>query len=68
MAVPKRKTSKSRRNMRRSHSALKEVTTTHCGNCGEITFPHHMCGACGHYKGRWVMKMTAQKDEEENEV
>ena len=34
MAVPKKKTSKSRRNMRRSHHALKPSVYTECPNCG----------------------------------
>ncbi len=56
MAVPKRKTSKSVRNMRRSHHALKPVNSVECANCGEPKKPHHVCKACGHYKGRSVVK------------
>ncbi|OIQ93103.1 50S ribosomal protein L32 [mine drainage metagenome] len=55
MAVPKKKTSKSRRNMRRSHDALKSVGHMECPNCGEPKLPHHVCGACGHYDGREVV-------------
>jgi large subunit ribosomal protein L32 len=55
MAVPKKKTSKSRRNMRRSHHALKTTARVECKNCGELTRPHHVCGACGHYDGREVV-------------
>ena len=54
MAVPKRKTSKSVRNMRRSHHALKAVGTSECANCGEIKRPHHVCGSCGYYDSRQV--------------
>ena len=57
MAVPKRKTSPSRRNMRRSHHALTAVTSQECPNCGELKLPHNMCGACGHYKDRVVLEM-----------
>ncbi len=49
MAVPKRKTSPSRRNMRRSHHALTAGAHGHCSNCGEPKRPHHVCGSCGHY-------------------
>ena len=59
MAVPKKKTSQSRRNMRRSHHALGAVTVIECPNCGEVKLPHHVCGSCGHYDGREV---TAQAD------
>lgn len=54
MAVPKRKTSKSRRNMRRSHHALKAQNVMECANCGEAKRPHHVCGHCGYYDGRQV--------------
>ena len=36
MAVPKRKTSPSKRNMRRSHDALKPTQYQECPNCGEL--------------------------------
>jgi large subunit ribosomal protein L32 len=55
MAVPKKKTSKSRRNMRRAHHALGVKTGAECKNCGEVKLPHHVCGACGHYDGREVV-------------
>lgn len=54
MAVPKKKTSKSRRDKRRSHHALGAKNAAECQNCGEIKLPHHVCGACGHYDGREV--------------
>jgi large subunit ribosomal protein L32 len=55
MAVPKRKTSPSKRNMRRSHHALAGEARGECGNCGELKRPHHVCPACGHYDGREVV-------------
>ncbi len=55
MAVPKRKTSPSRRNMRRSHHALKPVSVMECPNCGELKLPHHVCPACGFYDGREIL-------------
>lgn len=54
MAVPKKKTSQSRRDMRRSHHALKPENSGECRNCGELKRPHHVCPSCGHYKGRQV--------------
>ena len=60
MAVPKRKVSPSRRNMRRAHDALKTSAHLECSNCGELKRPHHICGACGHYDGREVV---AAKDD-----
>ena len=58
MAVPKKKTSKSRRNMRRSHDGLRGSAYAECKNCGELKRPHHMCAACGHYDGREVVTRT----------
>jgi large subunit ribosomal protein L32 len=55
MAVPKKKTSKSRRNMRRSHDALTGSAYVECSNCGELARPHHVCSSCGHYDGREVV-------------
>ncbi len=55
MAVPKRKTSPSKRNMRRSHDALKPTPYQECANCGELKLPHNLCQSCGHYNGRPVV-------------
>jgi large subunit ribosomal protein L32 len=60
MAVPKKKTSKSRRNMRRSHHALSAATYAECSNCGEMKRPHHVCGSCGHYGEREVVTVAAE--------
>lgn len=58
MAVPKSKISKSRRNMRRAHDALKASAYNECPNCGELKRPHHVCGACGHYDDREVVEVA----------
>jgi large subunit ribosomal protein L32 len=55
MAVPKRKTTPSRRGMRRAHDAMRIVASTECPNCGSNRLPHHVCPSCGHYKGRFVL-------------
>lgn len=59
MAVPKRKVSRSRRNMRRAHHALKAAAYAECPNCGELKRPHHLCEACGSYDGREVVETEA---------
>jgi large subunit ribosomal protein L32 len=59
MAVPKKKTSKSRRDMRRAHDGLKPTVVAECPNCGEMKRPHHVCGSCGHYDGREVTAQVA---------
>ncbi|MBW8310166.1 MAG: 50S ribosomal protein L32 [Candidatus Paracaedibacteraceae bacterium] len=63
MAVPKKKTSQSRRNMRRSHHALKPVNVNECSNCGSRKLPHHICPSCGHYNGRQVISQAAAVDD-----
>ncbi len=60
MPVPKRKTSKSKRNMRRAQQKINEITLSKCPSCGEPKKPHHMCLACGTYKGRTII----QKDDD----
>ncbi len=55
MAVPKRKTTPSRRGMLRSHDALTPAAFHACPNCGELKRPHNLCTACGHYNGREVI-------------
>jgi large subunit ribosomal protein L32 len=60
MAVPKKKVSPSRRNMRRSHDALAAASYSECPNCGELKRPHHICGACGYYDGREVVAKAVQ--------
>ena len=59
MAVPKRKTSPSRRGMRRAHDALTLPTHNECANCGELKRPHHVCGHCGYYDVREVLSKPA---------
>ncbi|MBP2230366.1 50S ribosomal protein L32 [Azospirillum agricola] len=56
MAVPKKKTSKSRRNMRRSHHALPTAAYNECPSCGELKRPHNICGSCGQYDKREVIQ------------
>ncbi|MDF1720065.1 MAG: 50S ribosomal protein L32 [Minwuia sp.] len=56
MAVPKKKISTSRRGQRRSHDSLNATSANECPKCGEMKLPHHVCGACGHYKEREVFE------------
>jgi large subunit ribosomal protein L32 len=56
MAVPKRKTSKSKRDMRRSHYKADAPALTECPECGEARKPHHACPSCGSYRGRTVVE------------
>lgn len=56
MAVPKRKTSKARRDKRRSHDGLRAPATSTCPQCGAPKVPHRVCASCGSYKGRTIIE------------
>jgi large subunit ribosomal protein L32 len=64
MAVPKKKTSKSKRNMRRSHHALNKINAVENATTGELTLPHHI-SLDGHYRGRDVFVAPAEVEEAE---
>lgn len=57
MAVPTKKVSKSRRNMRRAHDALKTPTYVEDQTTGEYHRPHHVDMKTGFYKGRQVIEV-----------
>jgi large subunit ribosomal protein L32 len=56
MAVPKRKTSPSRRGMRRSADALKRPTYVEDKESGELRRPHHVDLKTGKYRGRQILQ------------
>jgi large subunit ribosomal protein L32 len=60
MPVPKRRTSRSKRDKRRAHDALGAGSRSVCPQCGAPKRPHHVCTGCGTYRGREVV----QTDEE----
>jgi large subunit ribosomal protein L32 len=57
MIVPKRRTSKARKNKRRSHDALARPAQATCSQCGEPKAPHRVCGSCGFYRDRTVLEI-----------
>jgi len=54
MAVPKRKTSKSRRDKRRATHSIDAPRLAVCPRCGQPTRPHRMCPTCQTYRGREI--------------
>lgn len=60
MAVPKRRTTRSRRDMRRSHHALPTPSRSACPRCGEPRLPHRVCSNCGTYRGREVIQTVEE--------
>ena len=55
MAVPKRKTSKSKVRMRKAANRYEGVQATFCATCGAAKTPHRVCKSCGTYKGKQVI-------------
>ena len=55
MAVPKRKTSKSKRNKRRSHDRVSSINIIEDKKSGEFRLSHHIDLKTGMYKGRQVL-------------
>ena len=55
MAVPKRKTSKSKRNMRRSHDSIKKMNIIEDKDSGEPRLSHKIDLSTGMYKGKLIL-------------
>ena len=57
MAVPKRKSSKARRDKRRNNLwKISAPALMKCSQCGEYKRAHRLCSNCGYYDGRQVVK------------
>ena len=56
MAVPKRKTSKSRRNKRRSHQKISSINIIEDKKSGEYRLSHHIDLKTGLYNGKQVLE------------
>lgn len=59
MAVPKRKTSPSKRNMRRSHDSIKLLNIIEDKDSGEPRISHRIDISTGMYNGRQILKQKA---------
>lgn len=55
MAVPKRRTSKSRIRIRKASHRTLLPTAGNCPKCGALKELHRVCPSCGHYAGRQVI-------------
>ena len=56
MAVPKRKTSPSRRGMRRAHDRLAKNAYVEDAKTGDLRRPHHVDPKTGKYRGKQILK------------
>ena len=55
MAVPKRKTTPSKRNMRRSHHRMKPINIIEDKKSGEYRLSHHVDLKTGYYNGKKIL-------------
>ncbi len=63
MAVPKRKTSNSKKNMRRSHLSLKKINIIIDKESGEPRIPHRIDKSTGIYNGKQILKIKSKQSD-----
>ena len=69
MAVPKRKTTPSKRNMRRSHHRAGTQLFAEDKKSGELRRPHHIDLSTGMYRGKQIIiKKTKKEKDAEGEA
>lgn len=61
MPVPKRKTSKARRDQRQSCKFIRPAAFSACKNCESPIGGHQVCADCGFYKGRKVIMTKLER-------
>jgi len=67
MPVPKRKTSKSRRDKRSAGKFIRPKAFNMCSQCAEPITPHTVCASCGYYKGKKIMRTKLDRAIERGE-
>jgi len=69
MAVPKKRTSVSRKGLRRAgqHHKLYATHTISCPNCAATMLSHHVCPSCGHYRGVKIFDLKVKKTKTQEE-
>lgn len=63
MAVPFRRTSKTKKRMRRTHLKKDAPVVVKCPNCSNPIKPHRVCVKCGYYKGQEIIKTGEETKE-----
>ena len=56
MAVPKKRTSRARRDKRRATHKATQAKLSRCPRCHSPRIPHRVCPTCGTYAGREVVR------------
>ena len=64
MAVPFRRTSKTKKRMRRTHLKKSVGALTTCPKCGATLRPHRVCTKCGYYNGKEVIAISDEETAE----
>jgi large subunit ribosomal protein L32 len=54
MGLPKKRTSRQKRDQRRANWKAVAPNVIPCANCREPVLPHHVCKSCGQYAGKQV--------------
>ena len=58
MAVPKRRTSKARKNSRRATwRAISAPSLVECPQCHDVKLTHRVCKTCGYYNRTQVLEV-----------
>ena len=65
MANPKRRHSKKRGRLRRTHYKLEQGSLATCPQCSKGKQPHKVCVHCGYYKGRPVVTVKTVKEKKQ---
>jgi large subunit ribosomal protein L32 len=68
MAVPKKRTTSSKRNMRRSHHGTARINLASCPKCKQLVPGHTTCPNCGTYQGREVINVLAKLEKKERKA
>jgi large subunit ribosomal protein L32 len=58
---PKGKLGRARTHSRRANWKLEAPVVSACPRCHQSKLPHHVCGNCGWYNGRQVLKVDDEK-------
>ena len=61
MAVPFRRTSITKKRMRRTHLKKEAGEVVSCPKCGAPLRPHRACKKCGNYTGENVLEIEEEK-------
>ena len=62
MAVPFRRTSKTKKRMRRTHLKKEVGALTTCTKCGAAIRPQRACTKCGNYNGKTVIEVKNEEN------